>query len=116
MQKPNSRTLTNTEIKDFVPIKLITILTSLNPKSYTTVIIALRNIEAPSTSIIGTLNSNPHLAVIVEGTGPFGRPPDHEDMEMENIDEDSKDMDYEEGDEEMFDFSDFMVSLDDPNV
>lgn len=46
MQKPNSRTLTNTEIKDFVPMKLITILTGLNLKSYTFVIIAPRNIEA----------------------------------------------------------------------
>ena len=66
MQKPKSRTLTYTEIKDFVPIKLITILTSLNPKRYTSVIIAPRNIETPSTSIIGTVNSNPHLVVIVE--------------------------------------------------
>lgn len=65
---------------------------------------------------MGTVNSNPHLAVTVEGTGPSGKPPDNEGMEMENMGEDSKDRDYEEGDEEMFDSSDFMVSLEEKDV
>lgn len=116
MQKPNLRTLTNTKIKDFVPMKLKTILTSLNLKSYTFVIIAPRNIEASSISIMRTVNSNPHLAVTVEGTRLSGKPPDNEDMKMENMGEDSKDRDYEEGDEEMFDSSDFMVSLEENDV
>lgn len=37
-------------------------------------------------------------------------------MKMENMGEDSKDRDYEEGDEEMSDSSDFMVSLEENDV
>lgn len=68
----------------------ITIPTNLIPKNYSIVIINPRNIKAPSINIIGIKNSNPHLVVTVEGVGPFGRPFNGEDMEMENIEKTPK--------------------------